>query len=242
VRVEDVVAVPAPAAEYAPHLRGPRSPGSVEPGVEAAVREIVERVSREGDDAVLDLTAEFDTGGAQPWPLRVDTLELEQALDQLPAPLRDALELAAANVRAVALAQVDGDRDLELGDGQRVALREVAVRRAAVYVPGGQAPYPSTALMGAVAAQVAGVDEVVVCAPPRTGGDSHREILAACALCGVREVYRVGGAQAVAALALGTESIPAVDVVVGPATCTSRRPSASWSTWWGSTRSPGPAS
>jgi histidinol dehydrogenase len=216
VRVDDVVAVPSPAAAYAGRLRGARAPGAVEPEVEAAVREIVERVSRHGDRAVNDLTAELDTGGAQPWPLRVDALELEQALDELPAPLREALELAAANVRAVALAQVGGDRELELGDGQRVELREVAVRRAAVYIPGGQAPYPSTALMGAVAAQVAGVDEVVMCAPPRAGGDAHREILAVCALCGVREVYRMGGAQAVAALALGTESISAVDVVVGP--------------------------
>jgi len=188
----------------------------VEAEVEATVREIVERVSREGDVAVIDYTAKLDTAGTQPWPLRVDPLELEQALEELPAPLHDALELAAANVRAVALAQVGTDRELELGDGQRVALREVAVRRAAVYVPGGRAPYPSTALMGAVAAQVAGVDEVVVCAPPRADGDSHREILAVCALCGVGEVYRMGGAQAVAALALGTQAIPAVDVVVGP--------------------------
>ena len=216
MRVEDVVAVPAPAADFAVGLRGARSPGAVAPDVEAAVREIVARVSREGDQAVIDYTAQLDTGGAQPWPLRVDDLELAQALEGLSTPLREALELAAANVRAVALAQVGADRSLELGDGQRMELREVAVRRAAVYVPGGQAPYPSTALMGSVAAQVAGVDEVVVCAPPRAGGDSHREILAACALCGVSEVYRMGGAQAVAALALGTESVPAVDVVVGP--------------------------
>ena len=144
--------------------------------------------------------------------------------------MREALELAAANVRAVALAQVGADRSLELGDGQRMELREVAVRRAAVYVPGGQAPYPSTALMGSVAAQVAGVDEVVVCAPPRPGGDSHREILAACALCGVSEVYRMGGAQAVAALALGTSRFPPSTWWWGRATSTCRRPSASWST------------
>lgn len=211
-----MVAVPAPAAEHVARLGRGRAPGAVEPGVEAAVREIVERVSRDGDQAVIELTRQLDTGGAQPWPLRVDALELEQARDELPAPLREALELAAGNVRAVALAQVNADRELQLADGQRVELREVAVRRAAVYVPGGRAPYPSTVVMGAVAAQVAGVDEVVVCAPPGAGGDSQPQILAACALCGVEEVYRMGGAQAVAALALGTASIPAVDVLVGP--------------------------
>jgi histidinol dehydrogenase len=186
------------------------------PDVEAAVRVIVERVRSEGDGAVLAYTREFDTDGAQPWPLRVEPLQLGEALDALPGPLREALELAAGNVRAVALAAMGADREVELPQGQTVTLREAPVRRAAIYVPGGRAPYPSTVVMGAVTAQAAGVGEVAVCSPPRDDGDVDPVVLAACALCGVEEVYRMGGAQAVAALALGTESVTAVDVIAGP--------------------------
>jgi histidinol dehydrogenase len=92
----------------------------------------------------------------------------------------------------------------------------VPVRRAAAYVPGGRAAYPSTVVMCAVTARVAGVEELAVCAPPGPDGKPHPTVLAACSLCGVTEIYRMGGAQAVAALAYGTESVPAVDVIVGP--------------------------
>ena len=102
------------------------------------------------------------------------------------------------------------DVDVVLPEGQRVRLREVPVGRAAVYAPGGRTPYPSSVVMGAVTARAAGVGEVAVAAP------AHPLILAACALCEVDEVYRMGGAQAIAALAYGTESVAAVDVVVGP--------------------------
>jgi histidinol dehydrogenase len=185
-------------------------------GVADRVAEIVARVELDGDDAVTALTREFDTAGREPWPLRVDPMQLGEALEALPGPLREALELAAGNVRAVALATVASDREVELPQGQVVTVREVPVRRAAIYVPGGRAPYPSTVIMGAVTAQVAGVDEVVVCSPPRADGDVDPVVLAACALCGVEEVYRMGGAQAVAALALGTATVPRVDVVAGP--------------------------
>jgi histidinol dehydrogenase len=184
--------------------------------VAAQVAAIVERVRAEGDAAVLALTRELDTGGAEPWPLRVDALQLGEALEALPEPLREALELAAANVRAVALASLGADQDVPLPQGQTVTVREIPVSRAAIYVPGGRAPYPSTVVMGAVTAQVAGVDEVVVCSPPREDGDVHPTVLGACALCGVEEVYRMGGAQAVAALALGTDGVPRVDMVAGP--------------------------
>jgi histidinol dehydrogenase len=180
------------------------------------VAAIVERVRAEGDAAVLALTRELDTGGAEPWPLRVEALVLQEALAALPDPLREALELAAANVRAVALASLRADQDVPLPQGQTVTVREIPVSRAAIYVPGGRAPYPSTVVMGAVTAQVAGVEEVVVCSPPREDGDVDPTVLAACALCGVEEVYRMGGAQAVAALALGTDGIPRVDVIAGP--------------------------
>jgi histidinol dehydrogenase len=97
-----------------------------------------------------------------------------------------------------------------------VEVAEVPVARAGVYVPGGRAPYPSTVVMCAITAKVAGVGEIAVCAPPGPGGRAHPIILAACALCGVSEVYRMGGAQAIAALAYGAESVTAVDVIVGP--------------------------
>jgi histidinol dehydrogenase len=184
--------------------------------VSERVAAIVARVEAEGDDAVSALTRELDTAGAEPWPVRVDPLQLREALDSLPGPLRKALELAAGNVRAVALATVGSDQEVSLPQGQVVTVREVPVCRAAVYVPGGRAPYPSTVIMGAVTAQVAGVEEVVVCSPPRADGDVDPVVLAACALAGVEEVYRMGGAQAIAALALGTETVPRVDVIAGP--------------------------
>src|SRR5205807_3004820 len=100
------------------------------------------------------------------------------------------MELAAGNVRAVALAGVQPDREVELPQGQEVRVREVPVRRAAIYVPGGRAPYPSTVVMGATAARAAGVEEVVVCSPPGREGDVDPTVLGACALCGVDEVFR----------------------------------------------------
>jgi histidinol dehydrogenase len=212
VRVERLDATGDPVA-LARELRARAAP---EPDVSTRVAEIVARVRSDGDEAVLALTRELDTGGADPWPLQVEPLQLREAEAGLPGPLREALELAAGNVRAVALASLHGARDVDLPQGQRVVLREEPVRRAAVYVPGGRAPYPSTVVMGAVTALAAGVEEVVVCSPPGADGDVAAIVLGACALCGVEEVYRMGGAQAVAALALGTETVPAVDVVAGP--------------------------
>ena len=216
MRVERMAAAQGSAPTLARELRAVEAGDAIPSEVGYAVRGAIDAVRRDGDDAVLELTRRWDTAGAQPWPLRVDRLELQAALNALDEPLRDALELAASNVRAVSLADVGGEAEVELPGGQRVVLREVPVSRAAVYVPGGQAPYPSTVVMGVVAAQVAGVEEIAVCAPPRPDGDAHPEILAACAVCGVDEVYRMGGAQAIAALALGTATVAAVDVVVGP--------------------------
>jgi len=120
------------------------------------------------------------------------------------------------NVRAVVEAQLRGPVAVELPEGQRVEVVEVPVGRAGVYVPAGRAAYPSTVVMAAVTARAAGVEQVAVCAPPGPGGGADAVILAACVLCGVSEVYRMGGAQAIAALAYGTETVPAVDVIVGP--------------------------
>jgi histidinol dehydrogenase len=126
------------------------------------------------------------------------------------------VETAISNVRAVAQAQLREPVTVQLDAGQSVDVAELPVRRAAVYVPGGRAAYPSTVVMGAVTARVAGVEEVVVCTPPAPDGRPHPVILAACALCAVDEVWTMGGAHAVAALAYGTESIRPVDVIAGP--------------------------
>jgi len=177
---------------------------------EAVVR-IVLDVRHGGDEALERYRRELDAGGGDAGPLRVPTGEIDAALAGIDPGVRAALERAVANVRAVAEAGLDEEREVALPEGQTVALREVPVARAAVYVPGGRAPYPSTVIMGAVTARAAGVREVVVCTP-----SDDPLVLAACALAGVEEVYRMGGAHAIAALAHGTETIPQVDVIVGP--------------------------
>jgi histidinol dehydrogenase len=176
-----------------------------------AVVRIVLDVRHGGDEALERYRRELDARGADPGPLCVPQEEIDAALAGLAPDVRAALKRAAANVGAVAEAGVDEERSVTLPEGQTVVLRELPVARAAVYVPGGRAPYPSTVIMGAVTAKAAGVREVVVCTP-----SEGPLVLAACALAGVSEVYRMGGAHAIAALAHGTETIPQVDVIVGP--------------------------
>jgi histidinol dehydrogenase len=142
--------------------------------------------------------------------LKVPDAALEIALDDLAADVRAGLEVAIANVRAVAEAGLDPESGAILPQGQTVTLRDVPVRRAAVYAPSGRNPYPSSVVMGAITARAAGVDEVYVASAP------HPAILAAAKLCEVDAVYRVTGAQAIAAFAYGTQSVPKVDVIVGP--------------------------
>jgi histidinol dehydrogenase len=192
------------AAATAAHVRG-YIPAPA--AVHEVVAGIVASVEEGGDAALLMHERRFGGGDV---PLRVPDQELAAALDGLDADVRRGLEIARANVGRVAEAGLGEDRDIELPEGHVVRLRELPVGRAAVYAPGGRRPYPSSVVMGVVTARAAGVDEVVVAAP------AHPVILAACALCGADEVYRMGGAQAIAALGLGTETIRPVDVIVGP--------------------------
>ena len=141
--------------------------------------------------------------------------ELDTAADRLDADVRAGLELAIENVTRVAEASLHPDRTVSF-DGHEVTLREVPVGRGGVYVPGGRAPYPSTVVMGTVCARVAGVPEIAVCAPPGPDGEVNSVVLGACRMAGASVVYRMGGAQAIAALAYGTETVAAVDVIVGP--------------------------
>jgi histidinol dehydrogenase len=177
------------------------------------VRAIIAEVRGRGDDALRDLTEQFD--GCTIDDLRVPGDELLAALDDAPAEFRAALEYAREEVTAYHEAQLGGDVRVERNG---VLLRElvVPVDRAGLYVPGGRATYPSTVLMTAIPARVAGVPEIALCVPPDPEGRVPAVTLAAAALAGVDEVYRVGGAQAIAALAYGTETIRPVDVIVGP--------------------------
>lgn len=170
-----------------------------------------------GDEAVLRLTARFDATDSPPASLRVDSGLAEEALAGLDSGLRESLELAAANVRAVAEAQIaSGPRTIALPQGQSVTVREVPVGAAGLYAPGGRAAYPSSVLMCAIPARVAGVDRLALASPPGPDGKVNPLVLAAAALCGVDEVYAMGGAQAIFALAYGTESVAPVDVIAGP--------------------------
>lgn len=181
-----------------------------------SVREIVREVAAHGDRAVLRFTQAYDSPGGELRPLIVAQQELDEAIRGLPMDVIAGLQVAIANVATVAQAGVGREVSLTLPQSQRVILREVPVQSAAVYVPGGRAPYPSTAVMGVVTARAAGVLDVVVCTPPGPDGQIDPAILGACRLLGVQRVYRMGGAQAIAALAFGTETVGRVDVIVGP--------------------------
>jgi histidinol dehydrogenase len=179
-----------------------------------AVREILADVRERGDDALLDLTRRFD--GVALTAIRVPAAEIAAALDATPDHVRDALVLARDRIAAHHTAQL---RPEVVHDSDGVVIRSFTkpVGRVGCYVPGGRAAYPSTVLMTAVPALVAGVAEVVVCVPPdRATGSVTAVTLAAAAIAGVEEVYAIGGAQAIGALAYGTDSVPAVDVICGP--------------------------
>jgi histidinol dehydrogenase len=186
-----------------------------EPTVDVAP--IEREVREEGDAALLQLTERFDATERAPESLRVDPEALAAALAGLDSSLRDSLELAAANVRAVADAQAAAQpRRVDLPQGQSVLLREVATDAAGIYAPGGRAAYPSSVLMCAIPARAAGVERLALASPPGPDGRLHPLVLAAAALCEVDEVYAIGGAQAIFALAYGSETIDSVDVIAGP--------------------------
>jgi histidinol dehydrogenase len=176
------------------------------------VAAILARVRDEGDAAVAELTRRFD-GHDLPWCIPLE--ECRAALAGLDTDLRAALELAAERISAFHVSQKPGDKDMTDALGVRLGARWSAVEAAGLYVPGGRAAYPSSVLMNAIPAKVAGVERLVMVTPtPR--GETNALVLAAAALAGVDEVWRIGGAQAVAALAYGTATIAPVDVITGP--------------------------
>ena len=179
----------------------------------ATVREILTEVREGGDAALRRLTEQLD--GARVETVAVPPAAISAALDRIRPGLRAALEVAAAHIEAYHRAQRESPMELRQG-GISIRSLAVPVDRVGCYVPGGRARYPSTVLMTALVAKVAGVGRVVVATPPQPDGSVPDSTLAAAALAGVDEVYRVGGAQAIAALAYGTETIEPVDVIVGP--------------------------
>jgi histidinol dehydrogenase len=178
------------------------------------VETIIAQVREQGDAALLELTERFD--GVRPDPLRVPADALAAAWEATPSDLREALRLAHRRIVDFHQRQKPADLQVTGVHGERLGRRWRPVERAGLYVPGGRASYPSTVLMNAVPAKVAGVQRLVMVTPPGPDGQVNQTVLAAAHLAGVEEIYRVGGAQAIAALAYGTESIPRVDVITGP--------------------------
>ena len=186
------------------------------PEVEAAVRTILEDVRQQGDVALLAYTEKFDGVRLDAGTLRVPEAEATAALEALDLQVRKALSLAAERIEVFHRRQ---RRDSWFYHEEDTGFLGQLVRplaRVGLYVPGGSAAYPSTVLMNAIPARVAGVEDLVICTPVGRGGTVPAAVLAAASLVGIREIYRVGGAQAVAALAYGTESIRPVDKIVGP--------------------------
>ena len=182
--------------------------------VRARTTDIIARVRRDGDSALIAYARELD--GASLSSLEVPRARWDAARDALDPSLRRALERAASNIRAVHEAFRPTAREVTTVDGAVIGRRPDALSRVGVYAPGGRATYPSSLLMGAIPARVAGVREVIVCSPPGASGSPSDVLLAAAAIAGVDRVFAIGGAGAVAAMAYGTATVPAVDRIVGP--------------------------
>ncbi len=187
---------------------------SPDPPVEA-VAEILAAVRSRGDEALLEFETKFG-GAVAVGKIRVAQEAIDAAPGRVDIDLLQALKLAIGNVREVASAHLSDKESVTLPQGHRVSYRTIPLSRAAAYVPGGRGSYPSTAVMCLTTAVAAGVGGVCVLSPAREHGEVDGAVLAVCSLLGVDEVYAIGGAQAIAAAAYGTETIPAVDVIVGP--------------------------
>ena len=177
---------------------------------ENAVKEIIKNVKERGDEAVLDYTEKFDRVKLTPEELIVPFKELEKAYEEIEEEVRWSLEIAAERVRKFHEAQIEKSYFLE-EEGMILGQKVIPIERAGLYVPGGKAAYPSSVIMNAIPAVVAGVKEIVMCSP-----NPNKYTLAAAFICGIETVYRIGGAQAIAAMAFGTETVKKVDKIVGP--------------------------
>jgi histidinol dehydrogenase len=183
--------------------------------VSSAVVQTIRDVRAHGDATLADMTQRFDGFDLNTAGWQIDAAQCKAAYDALEPELRDALTLAAKRIETYHKAQLPENRDYRDSDNVRLGARWSAVDAAGVYVPGGRAAYPSSVLMNAIPAKVAGVERIVM-VTPTPGGETNQTVMAAAYLAGVDEIWRVGGAQAIAALAYGTERIRPVDVITGP--------------------------
>jgi histidinol dehydrogenase len=188
----------------------------LEEGPVDEVRSIIARVRDEGDAALLELTSRFDGVDLKPGGLRVNAKELARASEKVGPEFADAIRTAVRSITAFHRHQVWESQFWESDEGARIGQIAKPLKRVGAYIPGGDAAYPSTAMMTTIPAKVAGVSEIAVCVPPGKDGEISPFTLYALDVLGISEIYRVGGAQAIAALALGTRTIPAVEKVVGP--------------------------
>ena len=214
MRIERIEWDGSGAASLAARLRS-LPPAQAE--VAETVADIVKSVRARGDAALREITERLEEEAPESW--RVDPDAIAAAPGLLDPDVREAMRTLATNVTAVARAELEASNRpaaVELPEGQRVEVRADAVSAAGVYVPGGKAAYPSTVLMCCIPARVAGVSRVAVASPAGARGRPSAAVLAACAAAGVDEVYGIGGAQAIAALAYGTETIERVDLIAGP--------------------------
>lgn len=200
-------------SQQAGSVRLPSAAGS-STSVDAAVREILRKVQKDGDRALRRYTKKFDRASLT--AIAVSSAELATALKSADPKLVQVLKRAAANITRFHAAQLRAPFSISAPRGSRLRQIYRPVQKVGVYVPGGKAAYPSTVLMNVIPALVAGVEEVHLVSPPDSNGNIHPDVLVAAALLGVKNVYRIGGAHAIAALAFGTATVPAVDKIVGP--------------------------
>ena len=191
--------------------------GNMDTGEAAqTAKEIVRRVKNEGDAALFEYTRKFDCPDMDASKVKVSLEEMKAAFENLSPDLQKAMKLSASRIEAFHEKQKQNTWIDVKENGEILGQRVMPLEKAGVYVPGGKAAYPSSVLMNVIPAKVAGVEKIVMTTPANKEGKLSQEVLAAAYIAGVTDVYKVGGAQAIAALAFGTESIPKVDKIVGP--------------------------
>ena len=183
---------------------------------ESTVNEIIDNVRTKRDQAVFDYTLQFDKFELTPENIKVTRAEIDEAYSKLDAKLIEVIRKSAENIRAFHSKQLRNSWFDSKPDGTILGMKITAIEKAGVYVPGGKAAYPSSVLMNVIPAKVAGVDEIIMTTPPGADGKVNPGTLVAADIAGVDTIYKVGGAQAIAAMAFGTQSIPKVDKITGP--------------------------
>lgn len=194
---------------------GVRGKMDLKPVIET-VQNVIDDIRENGDAALLKYTEKFDGVKLTPDQLRVSEEEIEDAIKSIDPELLTIMKEAASNIRRFHEEQKEHGFMMDVGNGAKIGVRVRPISIAGVYVPGGTAPLPSTVLMDVIPASVAGVDRIVFATPPRKDGTIAPVILAAASIAGATEIYRMGGSQAIAAMAYGTETVPRVDKVCGP--------------------------